>query len=198
MAYDKSLLTEDLRHWEQFSRDYRLPEWESIPKFGLYMDQVIVLLEEYLHFIPAPTNEKEGFITASTINNYVRLKIMPAPEKRKYSRVHIVYLIMILTLKLSLSISDVQKLLPADADEETVRRIYLDYCEKFHRMLGAFAGDLHTTAAELADSRTPDTTALRAATEYALTAGFYTLFAEKLIRLDGATSQEGDTEKTDL
>ena len=115
MAYDKSLLTEDLRHWEQFSRDYRLPEWESIPKFGLYMDQVIVLLEEYLHFIPAPTNEKEGFITASTINNYVRLKIMPAPEKRKYSRVHIVYLIMILTLKLSLSISDVQKLLPAAA-----------------------------------------------------------------------------------
>lgn len=197
MSYQKTLLTDDLHRWEQFTHDYRLPEWESIPKFGLYMDQVIVLLEEYLHFIPAPSNEKEGFITASTINNYVRLKIMPAPEKRKYSRVHIVYLIMILTLKLSLSISDVQKLLPSDADEDTVRLLYQDYCHQFHRMLSSFGGDLHAAADELSAAGNTDAAAVRIAAEYALTAAFYTLFAEKMIRLGNAASAEANDAKTD-
>jgi len=108
MYTDKELLIHKLQRWDQFVTEYHLPEWEAIPNFGLYMDQVIVLLQEYLSFIPAPSNSKESFVTASTINNYVRLKIMPAPTKRKYSRIHIAYLIMILTLKLSLSISDVQ------------------------------------------------------------------------------------------
>ena len=98
MQYDKDLVAHKLRRWDRFITDYHLPEWETIPDFGLYMDQVIVLLEQYLSFIPSPAGTKEHFVTSSTINNYVRLKIMPAPVKRKYFRVHIAYLIMILTV----------------------------------------------------------------------------------------------------
>ena len=108
MEYDKELIAHKLQRWDKFITDYHLPDWETIPDFGLYMDQVIVLLEQYLSFIPAPVGGKERFVTSSTINNYVRLKIMPAPEKRKYHRIHIAYLIMILTMKQSLSISEVQ------------------------------------------------------------------------------------------
>lgn len=122
MQYDKDLVAHKLRRWDKFITDYHLPDWNAIPDLGLYMDQVIVLLEQYLSFIPAPTGMKERFVTSSTINNYVRLKIMPAPVKRKYHRVHIAYLIMILTMKQSLSISDVQKVIPPDSSEEEVRR----------------------------------------------------------------------------
>ena len=59
---------------------------------------------------------------------------MPAPEKRKYHRIHIAYLIMILTMKQSLSISDVQKILPADSNETDVRAVYEDYSLKFRRV----------------------------------------------------------------
>ena len=197
MAYNKSLLSGELHQWAQFSRDFRLPEWDSIPKFGLYMDQVMVLLEEYLPFISASANEKDGVITASTINNYVRLKIMPAPEKKKYSRVHIVYLLMILTLKLSLSISDVQKLLPQDAEEDTVRLLYADFCGKFHRMLATFADDLQSAEAQISTADAPDAASVRIASEYALTAAFYTLFAEKLIRLNDAASADNDGVKAE-
>ena len=117
MPYDKPLIAHKLQRWDQYITDYHLPEWDSIPNFGLYMDQVIVLLEQYLSFIPSPVGTKEHFVTSSTINNYVRLKIMPAPVKRKYFRVHIAYLIMILTMKQSISISDVQKIIPADIPE---------------------------------------------------------------------------------
>lgn len=96
MQYDKSLVAHKLLRWDKFITDYHLPEWDSIPDFGLYMDQVIVLLEQYLSFIPTPAGAKEHIVTSATINNYVRLKIMPAPVKRKYHRVHIAYLVMIL------------------------------------------------------------------------------------------------------
>ena len=118
MQYDKELIAHKLDRWDRFITDYHLPEWDAIPDLGLYMDQVVVLLAQYLNFIPAMPGGKESFVTSSTINNYVRLKIMPAPVKRKYFRVHIAYLIMILTMKQSISISDVQKIIPADIPEE--------------------------------------------------------------------------------
>lgn len=105
MPYDKPLIAHKLQRWDQYITDYHLPQWDSIPDFGLYMDQVILLLERYLSFIPPVNAEKERIVTASAINNYVRLKLMPAPVKRKYYRVHICYLIMILTLKQSIGIS---------------------------------------------------------------------------------------------
>ena len=153
MQYDKELIAHKLDRWDRFITDYHLPEWDAIPDLGLYMDQVVVLLAQYLNFIPAMPGGKESFVTSSTINNYVRLKIMPAPVKRKYFRVHIAYLIMILTMKQSISISDVQKIIPADIPEEDVRAIYQEYSEKF-RHIALFFNQQVQDAAE--DIRTPD------------------------------------------
>ena len=66
MEYDKELIAHKLQRWDKFITDYHLPDWETIPDFGLYMDQVIVLLEQYLSFIPAPVGGKERFVTSST------------------------------------------------------------------------------------------------------------------------------------
>ena len=191
MRYDKDLVAHKLRRWDKFITDYHLPDWNAIPDLGLYMDQVIVLLEQYLSFIPAPTGMKERFVTSSTINNYVRLKIMPAPVKRKYHRVHIAYLIMILTMKQSLSISDVQKVIPPDSSEEEVRAVYQDYSEKFRRLALFFNQQVQTGAEGI---RTPGQTGDNAVEllviESALIAGFSKILAEKLIRLCGADTED--------
>ena len=196
MYFEKDLLIHKLQRWDHFVAEYHLPEWESIPNFGIYMDQVIVLLQEYLSFIPAPSNSKESFVTASTINNYVRLKIMPAPVKRKYGRIHIAYLIMILTLKLSLSISDVQKLLPAELSEEFVCALYRTYSEKFRQTALDFSACLRQTAAELdAQQQRTDDIANRMVLECALRGGFNTLLAEKIIRLSSVEGNDAELHK---
>lgn len=191
MQYDKELIAHKLDRWDRFITDYHLPEWDAIPDLGLYMDQVVVLLAQYLNFIPAMPGGKESFVTSSTINNYVRLKIMPAPVKRKYFRVHIAYLIMILTMKQSISISDVQKIIPADIPEEDVRAIYQEYSEKF-RHIALFFNQQVQDAAE--DIRMPDqpgeAAVSRLVIESTLIAGFSKILAEKLIRLCGADTQE--------
>lgn len=191
MQYDKDLVAHKLRRWDKFITDYHLPEWETIPDFGLYMDQVIVLLEQYLSFIPTPAGAKEHIVTSATINNYVRLKIMPAPVKRKYHRVHIAYLVMILTMKQSLSISDVQKVIPPDSSEEEVRVVYENYSEKFRRLALFFNQQVQSGAEGIhTPGQSTDNAVELLVIESALIAGFSKILAEKLIRLCGADTED--------
>lgn len=81
MVYDKALVAGKLRRWEKYLNDYRLPKWEEIPDIGLYMEQVLTLLCQYLDYLP-PELKEEQFITAAAINNYVRRHLMPEPVKK--------------------------------------------------------------------------------------------------------------------
>lgn len=199
MRYNKELMIHKLQRWNDYVSAHHLPEWEAIPDFGLYMDQVMALLQSYLNFIPTLSDSKESFVTASTINNYVRLKIMPAPEKRKYYRIHIAYLVMILTLKLSLSIGEIQKLLPPDLDAEQMRHMYLSYSEKFRTISLQFCRQMQQAAEEFdAPQHSADMAAGRMVIEWALHAGFNKLLAEKVIALkDADAAAVLDAEKTE-
>ena len=82
-----------LSEWLDKLERFDLPDWDSLPQLDLYMDQVILLLTQYLS--PLERYGEEKAITASIINNYVRMKVMPPPVKKRYSRVHLAYLIII-------------------------------------------------------------------------------------------------------
>lgn len=189
MEYDKRLIAGKLRRWEKYLNNYRLPEWEAIPDFGLYMEQVLVLLKEYLDYLP-PELKEEQFLTAATINNYVRNKFMPMPCKKRYYRVHIAYLIMICTLKQSLSIATLQKVIPMGISEDEVREIYSAYVLR-HRITAVyFAQQVRLAAGPILDHKQTETdieisepSELIAAS--AIIGGLARLLAEKLLLLEG-------------
>ena len=55
-----------------------LPEWETLPDIGLYMDQVITLMERsFGRSLP------KGEITKSMVNNYVKVELIPRPVGKK-------------------------------------------------------------------------------------------------------------------
>ncbi len=135
MAYDKNLAQRRVAEWAESVERFQPPQWDELPGLELYMDQVIILLKQYLG--PLLRDEEKG-ITASIINNYVRMKIMPPPVKKKYSRVHIAYLLMICTLKQSLSISCIRRMLPEEHSEEAVRALYQDFTRQYQAAAAAF------------------------------------------------------------
>ena len=143
MENERELVDQRLGQWVASMQEFRLPDWDSLPQLELYMDQVIVLLKRYLG--PLSWGGEEKAITASIINNYVRLKVMPAPVKKKYSRVHLASLIIICVLKQSLSISDIQKIFPQDHSEEAVRLLYGDFVRQYRKVSGAFARQVQST-----------------------------------------------------
>lgn len=136
MSGEREDAAQRLSKWLDGLKNYDLPDWDSLPPLDLYMDQVILLLTRYLS--PLERYGEEKAITASIINNYVRMKVMPPPVKKRYSRVHLAYLVIICTLKQSLSISCIQRMLPPDQSEEAVHRLYDDFVREYRAASQAF------------------------------------------------------------
>lgn len=194
MSYDKQLVAGKLCRWERYLNRFRLPAWEEIPDIGLYMEQVVTLLREYLDYLPPELKEEEA-VTAAAINNYVRTRVMPGPQKKRYYRVHLAYLIVICTLKQGLSISLVQKLLPVGLPPEEVRRIYSRYAERHRVTAQYFTQQVYAAAALFLDLEPESALTTDRVEELiasaAVLGGFSRLLAEKLLLLEGRTVANG-------
>ena len=128
MYIDKTKLKNSITQWDDKIRNYSLPEWNQLPAIDLYMDQVLSLLEQYLS-IYYETNDNKKFITASMINNYVKLNIIPAPKKKKYSKEHIAYLLIVCTLKQTLDMATIKKILTVDNNNENIKDLYTSFVQ---------------------------------------------------------------------
>lgn len=116
-----------LKKWSSMLLEYHIPRWEELPDFDIYMDQVITLIERYLNILD---DDKETIITSAMVNNYVKLKLIPKPEKKKYSKEHIAYLIAITLLKQILSISEVRDGINYQAQISGTHHAYNLFCEE--------------------------------------------------------------------
>lgn len=87
--------------------DYIKPK--DIPGIDLYMDQVTTFMEEHLQSSKRYPEDK--ILTKTMINNYAKNHLLPSPEKKKYSKEHMLLLIFIYYYKGILSIGDIQSLL---------------------------------------------------------------------------------------
>ena len=194
MQFDKDLVAGKLRRWEKYLEDFRLPSWNDIPNIGLYMEQVIILLKEYLDYLP-PEIKDEQIITAATINNYVRTKIMPEPVKKKYYRVHIAYLVMICTMKQILPIAVIAKIVPTNIPEEEVEKIYERYSDRHSSTKQYFLRQIRLVAGPILDHKEVLDESARDTDDLILmctmSAGFSKLLAEKLLLLDGKDISNG-------
>lgn len=170
MLYDKDDFEKKLLEWEKKLEAHRLPTWEELPLFELYMDQVIVLVNGYLKILEG---DDERVLTPSMINNYVKLKSLPAPVKKRYSRVHLAYLIMICVLKQSLSMSMIQKVLPIDDLGDSISEIYNAFVEIQNKVFNQVTEGVRTRYKneEFSD---------RLFMEYAVNANVYNIIAENL------------------
>ena len=83
-----------------------VPSWDALPDFGLYMDQVIVLMERALEGVLP-----KGELTKSMVNNYVKVGLIPRPVGKKYEREHLAMLLMVCILKQALSMEEIAALL---------------------------------------------------------------------------------------
>ena len=194
MDFDKDLVAGKLRRWEKYLEEFTLPAWKEIPDIGLYMEQVIILLKKYLDYLP-PELKDEQIITAATINNYVRTKIMPEPIKKKYYREHIAYLVMICTMKQILPIAVISRIIPMNISGEEVKNIYDRYADRHKKTSTYFLKQIRLVAGpildhkEIVDESVADTGDLiMMCTIYA---GFSKLMAEKLLLLDGKDITNG-------
>lgn len=86
-----------------------LIEADEIPNIDLYMDQVTTFMESHLGNLKR--NPEDKVLTKTMINNYAKTELLPSPDKKKYSKNHVIMLTFIYYFKNVLSISDIKTLM---------------------------------------------------------------------------------------
>jgi hypothetical protein len=132
---------------------------EDIPNIDLYMDQITTFMDEKL--ASSKRHEEDKILTKTMINNYAKNDLLPPPEKKKYTKEHVLTLIFIYYFKSILSISDIQKVLNPITDRyfgtdaayslediykevfslehQETRNIMKDLAKKFNTSMDTFA-----------------------------------------------------------
>ena len=87
----------------------KLIQPDDIPNIDLYMDQVTTFMDKHLY--SSKRLEDDKALTKTMINNYAKNQLLPSPEKKKYSKDHILLLTFIYYYKNVMSISDIKKLI---------------------------------------------------------------------------------------
>ena len=111
-----------LKEYIQNVIDFTLPSFKELPGIDLYMEQVLTYINQSLENV-SPDGEK--MLTSFMVNNYVKAKMVAEPQKKKYSKVQIGYLLAITLCKTTISMADMSLLLELDHGiSDNVSRIY--------------------------------------------------------------------------
>ena len=122
-----------LKEWGEGLKDVHLPRWHELPDIELYMDQVITLVEKYLS--PLIRTDKHTLLTSSMVNNYVKLGLIPAPEKKRYNQKHLAFLIAITLLKQVLTIPEIKQGILFQGTVVGIREAYNQFCSEQEKAL---------------------------------------------------------------
>ena len=117
--------------------DYIRPE--EIPNIDLYMDQVTTFMDK--HFSSTKRYSEDKILTKTMINNYTKNNLLPPSVKKKYSREHMLLLILIYYFKNILSIKDIETVL------EPLREKYFSTDSTLH------LSDIYREVCEIEKSR---------------------------------------------
>jgi len=115
MGKNETELKEFLKAITGIFKDIDYIKSEDVPNIDLYMDQVTTFMDEQLE--GCKRHEDDKILTKTMINNYAKNNLLPSPEKKKYSKNHMLTLLFIYYFKNILSISDIQSILNPITDK---------------------------------------------------------------------------------
>ena len=92
---------EEISAFRRQLETHRPADWETLPDFPLYMDQVLSYMERQTIRL-----DESDALTASMVNNYTKNALVPRAEGKKYNRDHLAYLTFVCILKQVMSVRD--------------------------------------------------------------------------------------------
>ena len=116
------------------SSSFRLPRYAQIPEVGLYLEQVV----RYINARLAPLGEPE--LTGSMVSNYVKQKLVPAPQKKLYTAEHLARLLFIAVVKPVVPLEGLRLMFSIQEECYPLQTAYDYFCDEFENMLGAAFG----------------------------------------------------------
>ena len=134
----------DLTELRERLRQQRPVDWEQLPDFPLYMDQVLSYMDrQVIRF------SEEDSLTAAMVNNYTKSGLVPRAEGKKYHRTHLAYLTAICVLKHVMSTRDMDLLIREELQgERPIQDGYAAFCASLDKALRITADEMAARGGE--------------------------------------------------
>ena len=131
-------------------KDFSLPRYNDIPNVGLYLEQVVKYISEYL----CPLGSFS--LTGSMVSNYVKKGLVENHVKKQYDRKQIASLIFIAVAKNVLSMDDILLLFKMQEKTYEPKRAYDYFCNELENVLGYVFGlkGIETIGSDSNDTKT--------------------------------------------
>ena len=130
---------------------FSLPRYNDIPNVGLYLEQVVKYISEYLEPL-------ENFsLTSSMVSNYVKKGLVENPIKKQYNREQVARLFFIAVAKNVLTMEDIRLLFEMQHETYEPKRAYDYFCNEFENVLQFVFGlkeSLDTVGTDSNDTKT--------------------------------------------
>ena len=131
-----------------------LPRYNVIPNVGLYLEQTVKYICEYLAPLQATA------ITGSMVSNYVKKGLVENPVRKQYGRDQIAYLMFIALAKNVASLDNLALFIRLQRQTYTTERAYNYFCMELENLLFYVFGVKETLESVGVDS-TDEKTLLR-------------------------------------
>ena len=112
-----------------------LPRFADIPDIPLYMDQLIGFVGKQMDIFALPSEKP---LTSSMVNNYVKMRLVPQPQAKRYQPLHVAYLIFVCLAKRMYSMSEIERLIAIDVQHR------FQVPDVYDRFIDLFEGSLRT------------------------------------------------------
>ena len=114
---------------------FKMPRYNELPSIELYIDQVLLYIDSI--FDPLEMHDIEKPLTASMVNNYVKQGAVPPTVKKRYSREHIAYLIIVRLAKQIFTIDEIIRMIQIQKSVYDIEIAYNYICEELEKILVA-------------------------------------------------------------
>lgn len=99
---------------------------EDIPSLDLYMDQIMTLFD--VNLANNKRYESDKLLTKTMINNYSKEGLLQPIKGKKYSKEHILQMLLIYSLKNTISIQEIKRVLkPYHRSNESIEDTYNEF-----------------------------------------------------------------------
>ena len=108
---------------------FHVPRYAELPNMGLYLEQVLDVVNGSLEYLD------HGKLTKPMISNYIKNGVMASPERKRYSRDHLCYLIVIDILKPVFTLQQIGEFLEVQKSTYPLEVAYDYFCSEFENAL---------------------------------------------------------------
>lgn len=141
-------MNKNQKNWQDSLREIHLPRWHELPDIDIYMDQLITLVVRYTS--PFKVDQQaDPLLTAAMVNNYVKQKLIPPPEKKKYNQRHLARLVIITILKQAFDLPIVKQGINWQTESGDYEKAYNQFCKQMEDTIQLFLVDDQTKKFEL-------------------------------------------------